>query len=274
MSSQIQAIFFDLGDTLVRIKLGILKAICETIGKFRERPLKPDEYLIACQNEWKNRKGPADRDLIRSVITHEAEVQYWKDFFQALLKTLGVTSNREDLVKVLARIYSDSRSFECFEDVHLVLTEFKEKGYRLGLISNAFPSAAKLLDDLKLRAYFEHSILSFELQKKYLKPEREIYEYSVEKLGVEIGRTVLVDDRLGFVKAAIGLGMNAYLIERYPNQSNKPVTRSLVPRIKNLFDLRNEMLRNEKETPIDPSFREESQKVTSEVMQLPAGIGL
>jgi FMN phosphatase YigB (HAD superfamily) len=240
LSGIIQVIFFDLGDTLVRIKLDILQEICQTIGKKRGRPLKIHEYMDAFRAEWSHHE-------IKNITTHSQELVYWKGFFYNLLKNLGL-SNRWSLIEDYANIYSNPASFECFEDVYTVLPEIKSRGYKLGLISNAFPSAVKIINDLKLRDYFEYkyTFLSFEIPDKYIKPEPEIYRYSSKKANVDIKRTLFVDDRWPFVKAALDVGMDAYLIERFSEENKQLVTKSLVPKIYDLYELRDRVLNGKK----------------------------
>ena len=231
MLSSIQVIFFDLGDTLVRIKLEILQDICRTINKKRRPPLEIHEYMADFRAEWSHHE-------IKDVTTHAQELVYWRGFFYNLLKNLGLP-NSWSLVEKYADIYSDPASFECFEDVHIVLPELQSRGYKLGLISNAFPSAVRIIHDLKLREYFEYkyTFLSFEIPDKYIKPEPEIYRYSSKKANVDIEHTLFVDDRWPFVKAALDVGMQAYLIERFSEENKQLVIKSLVPRIYDLYEL-------------------------------------
>jgi len=240
MLFDVQAIFFDLGDTLVHIKPEILQTVCGKIGRSRGYPLKIDEYEIAFQKEWSKRRSPAYMHLIKGVSTHKKEIIYWESFFASLLTTLRADRNNLGFVKWLANIYSNSRAFDCFKDVHPVLAELKASRFKLGLISNAFPSADEIIKDLDIRQYFDYSLLSFE--SNYIKPEPEIYRFAVEKLEVEIQKTIFVDDHQGFVEAAGNLGMNAYLIERFSNQHPKLATESRPQKIYNLFQLRDTIL--------------------------------
>ena len=267
MYPHIQAVFFDLGDTLVRIKSEILQVICNTIGKTRGNPLAVNEYMRAFQDEWNKHQKPLDKELIKGVVTLDDEVGYWKNFFHSLLITLGVSSCQERLTESLAKIYSDSDSFECFEDVIQVLVELKARGLKLGVISNAFPSAEKIISQLELKQYFNYILLSFDF--KYIKPEPQIYQFAVETLNVEVNKSIFIDDRWAFVKAAIELGMDAYLIERFSTPKINLMTKSLVPRINNLFELRDKILGENKrsEQRLSPSEnKKERENVRSQRM--------
>lgn len=88
MQKDIQAIFFDLGDTLIRTKIEILEKISAAIGALRKAPLTTTAYLTAFHNEWSKRRKSLDEALIRSVTSPEEEIEYWENFFNALLAEL------------------------------------------------------------------------------------------------------------------------------------------------------------------------------------------
>jgi HAD superfamily hydrolase (TIGR01509 family) len=247
MLSNIQVIFFDLGDTLVRIKLEILQEICRTIGRIRGQPLDIHEYMDAFRAQWSNRD-------IKAVTTHPQELVYWQGFFQDLFKSLYLFQNYRFLVEQFADLYSNPGSFECFEDVHTVLPELKSRGYKLGLISNAFPSAMRIIHDLNLRDYFKYKYTFLSYEIPHVKPEPEIYRYASRKAKVEIDRALFVDDRWPFVKGALDVGMKAYLIERFSEENQKLATKSLVPRIYDLYELRDQVLGETKDKKHAPSF--------------------
>jgi len=132
MSAKVQAVFIDLGDTLIRTKQEIVADICKVIGNNRNKPLEQFEYLTAFQSEWNKRQKPLDKELIKSVISPKDEVLYWNNFFVSLLTNLDIHTDREAIAKNLAIIHSDAHSFECFDDVHSVLTDLKTRGLKLG----------------------------------------------------------------------------------------------------------------------------------------------
>jgi len=78
--------------------------------------------------------------------------------------------------------------------------------------------------------------LSYEF--KYIKPEPEIYRFAVKTLNVDHENSIFIDDRWSFVKAALQLGMDAYLIDRIAPIKKDIETSSFVPRVSDLFDLK------------------------------------
>ena len=241
----IQAIFFDLGDTLVKISYATLAKICRKINADGGISLSMDEYTIAFHDEWKKKSGSSETKLVKGIrkdIAEESERRYWQSFFTSLLPSLGITSDQPKLIEWLIDIYIAPQSFVCFDDVYPVLSELKRKGFTLGIISNAFPSADKILDHFNLRQYFKYTFLSYEMP--YAKPESGIYQYVAEKANMPIESIVFVDDRWNFVKSAQDARMNAWLLERIQEKRTKVNTHSFVQKIKNLHELVEEIEKN------------------------------
>jgi putative hydrolase of the HAD superfamily len=237
MAPKIEAVFFDLGDTLVKISYVTLAKICRKISDEEKISLSTDEYTRAFHDEWKNRSSLSETKLVKNIKTdaEERERRYWRTFFDSLLFSLNIKPDNSELIEWLIDIYTAPQSFVCFDDVHHVLTELKRKGYTLGIISNAFPSADKILDHLNLRQYFKYIFLSFELP--YAKPEFEIYQHVSNKTNIPIENIAFVDDRWSFVKSAQEARMNAWLLERIQEKPAVVHTNSFVQKIKNLPEL-------------------------------------
>jgi putative hydrolase of the HAD superfamily len=236
--SQIQAVFFDLGDTLVKIGSTIENEICKKICEVRGTPLSVEEYTRASHEEWRRRSSSTATSAVKNIGcgAEEIERQYWWDYFRSLLPRLGLQSEQSELIKWLVDTYTDPRSFVCFPEVHTVLSELKNKDFILGIISNAFPSAGKVLDHLKLRQYFNYILLSFELP--YAKPESTIYQFAAQEANIPIESIAFVDDRLSFVQGAEKVNMNAWLIDRFVDDPSRSTTQPLVlNKIENLREL-------------------------------------
>jgi putative hydrolase of the HAD superfamily len=233
----IQAVFFDLGDTLTKTSSSVENEICKRIGEARGTPLQVEEYTRICRDEWLRRSSSKATDSVKDirVDAEGRERQYWENYFESLLPFLGINTKQPKLIEWLVDIYIDPESYICFEEVYALLAELKEKGLILGIISNALPSADKVLDHLHLKQYFKYIFLSFELQ--YAKPDIKLYQFAAQKAGIPIESIMFIDDRWSFVKGAQEANMNALLIEREVDTSSKMLTKSLVRRIKNLKEL-------------------------------------
>jgi len=92
---------------------------------------------------------------------------------------------------------------------HPLLEALRERGLRLGLVSNAFDPGWLLHRDLEqmgLAQRLDFSVFSSEVGTR--KPHPAIFQRALEALGVEAGRTLFVGDRLyEDVRGAGELGM-------------------------------------------------------------------
>jgi putative hydrolase of the HAD superfamily len=84
--------------------------------------------------------------------------------------------------------------------------------YKIGLLSNAWSGARSVLDSrYHMLDVFDVSVFSAEVGMA--KPVPEIFQLILEKLGVEAGEAIFVDDFQANVDAAIALGIHAVHFE-------------------------------------------------------------
>jgi FMN phosphatase YigB (HAD superfamily) len=173
----VRFIFFDLGGTLVHIKPNLqvdtVKRIACACGQTLIDKRQIDQAIIsyeaACSAEWETRFT----DILK-VRTEADEREYWPGFVRSVLRRLGVASPEAELVELLAKRSADSKSFTRFSDTLFILKRLKNcYGFKLGIISNAFPSAEKVLDELELTPLFNLRVLSHKLS--CVKPSSQIY---------------------------------------------------------------------------------------------------
>jgi len=221
----IRAVFPDLGDTLVEIKHEVYVDSAQAITTASKQYVGADDLRKAIMAEWYERNG----EPIQWVKTEETELQYWRAFYRNVLGKLGVSEPSSSLVEMLSCRAADPASFVCFPDVEEVLCVLREKGIILGVISNAFPSAKRIMDRLQLTHRFDLVVLSYEYT--CAKPCPEIYQYALAWAGVKPDHALFVDDRGKFIKAAIEVGMQARLIDR------EGQCRSEYPKIRSMYEL-------------------------------------
>jgi HAD superfamily hydrolase (TIGR01509 family) len=88
----------------------------------------------------------------------------------------------------------------------LILNELKQH-YKIGLMSNANYDVINELFEMEQAALFDASVLSYETQ--LLKPDKKMYALMAERLGVDMGECLFVDDQEKHCKAAESYGMIA-----------------------------------------------------------------
>lgn len=111
------------------------------------------------------------------------------------------------------------------------LNYLKEKGYKIGIISNSPPSQKRGgLQSVEIDEYFDLVLFSFDCG--YRKPSREIYDLFLEKIDIAPEDTVMVGDSLkNDALGATNAGIDAILIDLKGNSSFKP-------KISNLLELK------------------------------------
>lgn len=214
--SPIRVLFFDLGDTLVHIRPQLYERaaieIAQVIGytgvDAGKRKQVAAKLQRAISNEWQARDG----DDFQDVTNKEKENEYWLGFYRAVLRRMGLDRAPEKLVGFLACMQADPASFDCFEDVDETLSGLQNLGIKLGLISNAFPSANGILKRLNLSRWFEYIVLSYRCETA--KPAAGIYQEALKQAGLRPEEAALVDDRISFVRGAEMVQMPALLIDR------------------------------------------------------------
>ena len=101
-------------------------------------------------------------------------------------------------------IYKDLvRNEQLFEYIHVL----KNK-YKIGLLSNTGQgSAEQFISKQEINSIFDDAVFSY--QVGYVKPQKEIFELAAERLGLNLGECVFVDDSLKNCQAAEAAGMHA-----------------------------------------------------------------
>lgn len=204
----IRGVFFDLGDTLVVIKPEVYVDSAQRIAVESGRSIKADDLRKAIKDEWCFRNG----EDIQWVNTAETETRYWRAFYWDVLKRLGMDTPSSSVLELLVHRAADPDSFVCFDDTVEVLETLRRRGIAIGLISNAFPSARRIMDKSDLTHWFSPLVLSCEYT--CAKPCPEIYWYALGCADVRPEEALFVDDRPKFVDGAIEVGMQARLLDR------------------------------------------------------------
>ena len=204
----IRGILLDSGDTLVRPVGG------EWVPGPRFRDIlaargvadfPPDNLRRAIDG------GAEYLDRNHHLSTVQQEVEQFQRFYDIMLSILGV-ENRDDLSLELARDIVLGQNLEPFPDTASGLRELRNLGLRLGIVSNSWPSMDWKYRALGLRHNFDCFVVSALVGA--VKPNRRIFEVSVEALELPANEILFVDDDPENVRAAIDLGMHGALMTR------------------------------------------------------------
>lgn len=151
-----------------------------------------------------------DRNIIRKELFGGKE---W------LLRDRGVMTDDEAFESIKKRV--DKRLWkplrDCLDNWQICMKplpgaiEFVEKmrvdGYKIFILSNASTLFYEYFPNFKPLEYFDGIVISADVHM--LKPEKEIYNYFLEKYELNPEECIFIDDRLDNVQGAIDAGMKA-----------------------------------------------------------------
>ena len=145
---------------------------------------------------------PTEQDRTMGNITFE-------EVIEKILRENQCYSN-ELLEKIVNRRIQTKEA--CFKHLHPgilpMLSQLKEKGILIGLISNCFSEEAEVVRRSVLFPYFDAVYLSYE--QKVAKPDKEIFRRCMDDLEVSAEECVYVGDGGSLeLETAKELGMNA-----------------------------------------------------------------
>jgi len=189
--------------------------------------LKREELFIACA-EKRNISLPSEAAVAQAF--HLTDKLFMKDYPGVLGKGKGTympwyfgqLSYQLGIRLELCPFYHEwesrfSNSMEMwhlFPDAVPTLQYLKEKGYKMGVISNWDRSARNLLERHHLTPFFDTIIISSE--EGVEKPSREIFNHALTKAEVSPNECIYIGDN--YYDDAVGsskVGMESLIINRY-----------------------------------------------------------
>lgn len=174
-----KAAFFDRDHTLLHGDPAAKQARTEMIERWSGKPLVVQDGLF--DRMYGNRQ----------LMTVENEIAFWRLYFAELLRTQGITEQISSRADALFEAYW-LKGGVVYPEVVPVLDWFKAHGYRMGVISDTFPSLRLTLEAVGLDHYFDCFVCSD--QVGVMKPEPLIYQTALQLLGVSAEESLYADD--------------------------------------------------------------------------------
>ncbi|WP_425448310.1 HAD family hydrolase [Dethiothermospora halolimnae] len=208
-----KAIFFDRDGTIST--------------KNQEKLEKRDEYLSKVLGEDKfevtpkisgeamNRvvKKAPELDFQKNLVnTIEKENRYWELYFKEILLMAGYKGNIETEPKKLNKKFSFTDMLQPYPETEEVFRYFKDRGYKIGIISDTFPSLQATIEKMNLGRYVD-SYTSSSIVGVF-KPEPKIYIQALKSLNVTAKESIYVDDYKVESDGARDIGFTSFHIDR------------------------------------------------------------
>ena len=211
---QVKAVLFDLGGTL--IKTSEIPCVLERMLKDRGINRSLEEVSQA----WRKVDEGLDfRDLTRLLD------EFWVRWNVRILRNLRVDSGIRRLAEFIASHWWDYSDVSLFPDAEKMLPLLKERGLKMGVITNGLRSDVdEILPKVGLQGFFDVVVVIDTLRR--MKPDVEVFLYALERLGVEASEAVFVGDELeADYTGASGAGLTVFLVDRDGKVEDKGVKR-------------------------------------------------
>jgi len=216
-----------MGNTLIKYDVDTFKEVFQRVLISLGISRSLDEIKIAFLNSEKEAK---DINLLSSFGKIKCE-EYWHKWDSLVLKHLKITDN-EELARIVQSRWFDFVDSTLYPEVKEVLSELKQRGLKLGLISNGYEEEINLiLEKADLEKTIFNIIVGVDTIRK-AKPNPDIFKYAISKLNVKLEEAMFVGDNVeADYKGAENAGIHALLIDRTETKQSDQRT------IKNLKEI-------------------------------------
>ena len=192
MGLDVDAILFDSGGVLI----GPVGGRWNPRFDFEEIVLGWDPSISVEELERAIRHG--DSFLMAASTTPTRQ-----EYHEAMLLEIGRAPTPEILAALDCPL-PHAEVVEPFDDVIATLQALRDRGLRMAVVSDAWPTLPELHEGVGIREYFEVYAISAVLG--CTKPDPRMYRHASEGLGVDPARCLFIDDSPSLVQAAIDLG--------------------------------------------------------------------
>jgi HAD superfamily hydrolase (TIGR01549 family) len=199
----IQAVLFDLDFTLAKPGPDLGPEGYQRLGRRFGLELDPALY--------KDARAKAVEGLHKHPdFRHDEEI--WVAFTERIIRGMGGNADRAyECAVEMTRAWEKAHNFDLFDDVLPVLADLRERGLKLGLVSNTGRDVDEFLAHHSIRI---DVALSSRIHGK-VKPHPTIFQAVLDRLGVAAEQSAMVGDSPeDDLEGARGLGMRAFLVDR------------------------------------------------------------
>lgn len=208
LKKPIKGIFFDIGWTMNQPKHHwmineiFFQLVDETTIRQLERKLIEDvltESMLFLNNNH----------LVKTV---EEEYEQFRTFYGMIAVRIPELKLSSKSIDTLAydKVYND-KNYIFFDDVIPTLEKLKGK-YKLGIISDTWPSVARVLKNAGIYDYFDS--ITFSCNLGVFKPNSLMYEHAINSIGLLPSETVFIDDSVSCLGGAKEYGIQPVMIKR------------------------------------------------------------
>jgi len=237
-------VFLDVGWTLAYPQRSIWEIFAKlAVRRGADTDARACEQLV--RSVWGIGQQIAEEQFRGGKQYSDSDAEFAQLFEQMsalLFNQLGIEGDRGELSREFLDDFWREANWQAFPEVAEVLPEFRARGIRLGVLSNAPTDLPSFLDRLGIRPHLDFAVVSAIEGVK--KPDRRIFEIALDRAGVAPHEALHVGDM--YLEDIVGggaAGVHTLLMERgehslFPNfresESREPGS---VRVVRNLHDV-------------------------------------
>ena len=210
MTEELDAILLDAGGTLIDVTPSRETVFSDVLSRYGKNIESERIAPLLAKAD-----GVFDSEFAKQDGKNEGTL--WAKYDHFILDELGFRGDRGNLAKDLSAAWDEImprvESWVSYPETESVLEILKERGFKLGVVSNATDLVRRVFDNLGLTKYFDFLVISDEVGVR--KPSPRIFHLATEMAGTSPSRSLYVGDKLATdVAGAKRAGMNAVLVDR------------------------------------------------------------
>ena len=211
----IEAVFLDVGWTLAYPRASIweiFSGLCDTAAA-RVTPEACEELV---RSLWSSGQEQAEREFHNGAQYPDSDEEFagaFEKMARVIFSYFGVRGDHATLVERFLQAFWTEDNWAIFPEVPETLAALRDRGVRLGVLSNAPSNLPEFLNRLGIDAYLDFTVVSAVEGVK--KPDRRIFEVALGRAGVTPQRALHVGDM--YLEDIIGgrtAGVQTLLMER------------------------------------------------------------
>lgn len=206
MPERLHTVFFDAGDTLMRLRAPLHTLYTGVINRHKNNGFQVDTVRAAM-------KGMAERFPLMLDGHFRYSDGWFEKYIHELLGTIQCPEPWTSIQQGLFDLFDDPATFEVFPDVNPCLNTIKKLGLQSAVISNWGYRLTRLLERLLPDAGFEIVISSAEVERE--KPDPDIFQLALSHVGSQPEQAIHIGDSIeNDVDGAISAGVGSLLLDR------------------------------------------------------------
>ncbi|WP_051624105.1 HAD-IA family hydrolase [Clostridium akagii] len=206
---KIKAILFDSGRVLNHPRTGNWFIPPNFNNIVNVKNIKISNYILILKAIKKASKYLDEQKI---VLTEEEEFKHFLQFYKIIAEEpIGINLTEQQIFEIAKDTVYNDRKFLFPNEVFQIIPKLSEN-YKLGIVSDTWPSLERVFRNAGLRRYFSSFVMSSKLGVN--KPNKLMFTTALEELKIKPEEAIFIDDNEKNVEGAKVLGIEGILMSK------------------------------------------------------------